>query len=147
MSNQKQLQCVARGDQFGFTPVDEVDFFVNNEPVHTGLFEKIGDYWHPVNNTDTSLRVRTCVNRDGIFRAIEDMDKPATPEKRYVGIFAAYDTPTARHPSMPYYPPLCPGYTSVRHFEADKGPDLYKDAASRRTGFKSMVTAGATAAA
>lgn len=145
--NTKNLQCVARGDQFGFTPVTEVDFFLNGEPVHVGEFEKIGDFWHPVANTDTSLRVMTCVKRDGLFRAIGDMDKPATPEKRYVGIFTAYQTSGERHPSMPYYPPLCPAYTSVRHFEADKGPDMYKDAGSRRPGFKSMVVGAETAAA
>ncbi|MDZ4837001.1 MAG: hypothetical protein SGJ27_24730 [Candidatus Melainabacteria bacterium] len=135
-NNRQNLQCVARGE--GFVPVTEATYFIHQEPVHSGLFEMIGGSWQPVHNTDTSLRVRTCVNRDGLFRAIEDMEKPARAEKRYVGIFSAYQTSSERHPSMPYYPPMCPAYTSVRHFETDKGPDFYKDAGSRRT-FKSMV--------
>ena len=138
-NNRQNLQCVARGE--GFVPVNEATYFIHQEPVHSGLFEMIGGSWQPVHNTDTSLFVRTCVNRDGLFRAIEDMDKPARAEKRYVGIFSAYQTSGERHPSMPYYPPMCPAYNSVRHFEAEaprhvqgraQPPHLHVDRRQRR---------------
>lgn len=139
-NNKQQLSCVSRGD--GFVPVDQATYFIDNEPVHTGLFEMIGDSLQPVHDTDTSLRVITCVNRDGLFRNIRDVEPPARPEKRYVGLFGAYHTDSARHPSMPYYPPAYPAYNSVRHFEVEKGPDHYKGSEGRR-GFKSIAAEAA----
>lgn len=135
MSNKAQhLSCVARGE--GFVPVAEATYFVDNEPVHTGLFQKIGDSLQPVENTDTSLRVRTCVLRerhpdikgDRHYRAIEDVLPPEQPETRYIGIFESYEDRVKGSVSMPV---TLTCFTPVHVFGYAKGPDQYYGAAAR----------------
>lgn len=137
MSNNKQqhLSCVARGN--GFIPVADATYFIDNEPVHTGLFEMIGDSLQPVRNTDTSLRVRTCVLRerhpdikgDRHYRAIEDVFPPTEGnEDRYVGIFESYEDRIKGSVSMPV---TLTCFTPVHVFKTDKGPDQYYGAAAR----------------
>lgn len=119
------LSCVARGD--GFQPIDEVDFFIPTEPVHTGLFQKIGDSYQPVQNTDTSVRVRTCVKRQRLpnleslvdFRAIEDVVCDIAGEPHFIGIFIPDDVEVNDGPSMPS---TLRTYQSLRHFEV-RGKD------------------------
>lgn len=115
-----QLSCVARGD--GFQPIGEVDFFIPGEPVHTGLFQKIGDSYHPVQNTDISQRVRTCVKRQRLpdletlvdFRAIEDVGFDIPGEPHFIGVFTGGDVKVKEGPSMPS---TLRTYQSIRHFE------------------------------
>jgi hypothetical protein len=135
MSKQQQLSCVARGN--GFIPVADATYFIDNEPVHTGLFEMIGDSLQPVHNTDTSKRVRTCVLRerhpdikgDSHYRAIEDVLPPTEAEPRYVGIFESYDDRVKGSVSMPV---TLTCFTPVKVFKVEKGPDQYFGAAQRR---------------
>jgi len=133
-SKQQHLSCVARGN--GFVPVDQATFFIDNEPVHTGLFEEIGGSLQPVHNTDTTKRVRTCVLRqrhplvanDDVYRAIEEMLAPSEPEARYVGIFEPYTERVKNGPSMPvtltYYRP-------IHVCRVEVGPDQYFGFAAR----------------
>lgn len=134
-SNLQQLSCVARGN--GFIPVADATYFIDNEPVHTGLFQMIGDSLQPVTNTDTSRRVRTCVLRerhpdikgDRHYRAIEDVLPPTDgSEPRYVGIFESYGDRIKGSVSMPV---TLTCFTPVRAFEVASGPDQYYGAAAR----------------
>ncbi len=155
MSNtnkQQQMSCVARGN--GFIPVADATYFLHQEPIHTGLFEKIGDEWQPVQNTDTSVRAITCVLRDRLpdvkgdqlYRAIEDV-LPVEGETRYIGLFTKYTETVKGGPSMPVQL-TC--YSPVKVFPYSEGPDHYYGAAARRqarTGRPSIVANSAELAA